>query len=92
MPTYQTTKKKTTTKKRVAKPAVAQNQEPVEAPSAPAPDPYAPVPNTVRVETVHPYRLYVHTQDLVLPPRTPKTVINDAWVQEQIRQNILRIV
>lgn len=62
-------------------------------------DPYAPVkkkpapaPELVTVQTVHAYRIYVHTQDVVLEPGRPKQVLNDAWIKGQIAQKILKVV
>ena len=84
-----------------AEAAVAAPAPAVESPAPQAPvDPYAPVaapepvsePATVKVRTVHPYRLYIHTQDRVLPPKTPTVVQNDAWVRGQIKMGILEIV
>jgi hypothetical protein len=83
-----------TAPKTFAKPVAVEEQEP--APTEE--DPMAPVASkpvegeTVTVVTVHPYPVFCHRQNRLIPALTPTAVVNDVWVQAQISGGGLRIL
>jgi len=94
-----------TSKPQTPKPAPA--PKPVEAAATPAPAPEpvqepAPEPvkepapaktaEMVQVLPAHPYPVYIPTQQIRLSPSNPRKVVNDKWVQDQVKEGVLRVI